>query len=228
MEPMTELHPSAGSAGHRHDYLPAAGHDHFLPFYDLLSAALGAPKLHRTLIGQAGLTAGQRVLEIGCGTGNLCIRVNRAHPDVELVGTDPDPLALDRARRKTRGRPGIEFEQAYAQKLPYPDASFDRVLSALMLHHMDHDTKVAAVAEVRRVLRPGGTLHLVDFAGQSGPHGLHGFLSRRVLPPGHFADHTTHGIPRLLRDAGLDCTEVATQHQIIMGPVAYYRATRPG
>src|SRR5262249_12966053 len=100
MDGMTQHRPT-------HDYLPAAGRDAFLPFYDAFTAVLGAAKLHRTLIDQAELTAGQRVLEIGCGTGNLTVRAKRAHPDVELVGFDPDPLALARAQRKARRLAGI-------------------------------------------------------------------------------------------------------------------------
>jgi ubiquinone/menaquinone biosynthesis C-methylase UbiE len=163
MEHVTKHHPT-NAAEQRHDYLPAAGRDALLPFYDLFTRVLGATRLHRTLIDQAGLATGQRVLEIGCGTGNLALRVKRAHPGVDLVGCDPDPLALARAQRKARNLAGIRFERGYAQRLPYPDAGFDRVLSALMLHHLDHDTKVAAAAEVARVLRPGGSLHVVDFA----------------------------------------------------------------
>src|SRR5579863_175212 len=101
MKHMAKHHRARAEA--RHDYLPAAGHDAFLPFYDLLTAVLGAAAVHRTLIGQAGLAAGQRVLEIGCGTGNLSVRVKRAHPDLDLTGSDPDPLALARAQRKARG-----------------------------------------------------------------------------------------------------------------------------
>jgi ubiquinone/menaquinone biosynthesis C-methylase UbiE len=221
MEGMSENHPN--QVKHRHDYLPAAGRDAFLPYYDVMTAALGAAKVHRTLIGQAGLAAGQRVLEIGCGTGNLTVRAKRAHPGVELIGSDPDPLALARAQRKARGLTGIRFERAYSQRLPYPDASFDRVLSSLMLHHLDHDTKVATAAEVARVLRPGGSLHLVDFGGQQ--HGLHGFLARRMVKSGHVADHD--GIPQLLSAAGLECTELTSHRLRIMGTITYYRATRP-
>ncbi|SRR6266567_1231159 len=225
MRLVTKYHPTKPAAEHRHDYLPAAGRDAFLPFYDLLTAALGAGRVHRILIDQAGLGAGQRVLEIGCGTGNLAIRVKRAHPDTELVGSDPDPLALARAQRKARGLDGIRFERGYAQRLPYPDGSFDRVLSALMLHHLDPDTKVAAAAEVRRVLRPGGSLHLVDFAGET--HGVHGFLARRVVRTGHVADNRDDGIRRLLDAAGLECAEVAVRRHPIMGRTGYYRAVRP-
>lgn len=219
---MTEHRPTKRRP---HDYLPAAGRDGFLPFYDLLSVLLGATSVHRGLIGQAGLAAGQRVLEIGCGTGNLAVRAKRAHPDVELVGSDPDPLALDRARRKARGLDGIRFDQGYAQRLPYPDAGFDRVLSSLMLHHLDHDTQVTAAAEVRRVLRPGGSLHLADIAGLG--HGPHGFVARRVVRSGHVVDNHVDGIPRLLAAAGLDCVEVAVRRHPVMGRIGYYRATRP-
>lgn len=225
LDQVTQHHPTQGAAERRHDYLPAAGRDAFLPFYDLLTAVLGGAAVHRRLIDQAGLAAGQRVLEIGCGTGNLAIRVMRAHPDLELVGSDPDPLALARARRKARGRTGIRFERGYAQRLPHPDASFDRVLSALMLHHLDHDTKVAAAAEVSRVLRPGGSLHLADITGE--PHGMHGFLARRVVPSGHLTDNRDDTIPRLLGAAGLECVEVASRRHPVIGRITYVRATRP-
>jgi ubiquinone/menaquinone biosynthesis C-methylase UbiE len=214
---MTKDHPHG-----QHDYLPAAGRDAFLPFYDVFTALLGAGSLHRTLIGQADLAAGQRVLEIGCGTGNLSLRLKRRHPGVELVGSDPDPKALALARRKARRLDGIRFEHAYAQRLPYPDGSFDRVLSALMLHHLDPDTKTATAAEVARVLRPGGRLHLVDFTGEA--HGAHGFLSRRVMQPERMAGD---GVLQLFGAAGLDCVRVSVRHHRVLGEVGYYRATRP-
>lgn len=222
MDHMTKDHPTEG-AGHGHDYLPAAGRDTFLPFYDLFTTVLGLPRAHRTLVERAGLADGQQVLEIGCGTGNLAIRAKRAHPGVELVGSDPDPLALARARRKARGVEGIRFEHGYAQRLPYPDATFDRVLSAFMLHHLDHDTKAATAAEVTRVLRPGGSLHLVDFAEDA--HGAHGFLARRVPRSGHhLAEGAGEDIPGLLGAAGLECVAVASHRHRVLGQVTYYRA----
>ena len=208
-----------------HDYLPAAGRDAFLPFYDPLTALLGAGKAHRTLIRQAGLADGMRVLEIGCGTGNLAIRAKRAHPGADVVGSDPDPLALDRARRKARGLTGIRFERGYAQRLPYRDGEFDRVLSSLMLHHLDEEAKAQALAEVFRVLRPGGSLHLLDFVGHG--HGVHAFLAQRVFKRGHVADNVDDGIPRLLAAAGFDCGLASTTTHPVMGVMSGYRATRP-
>ena len=220
---MDEHSPIAATAPRR-DYLPAAGRDAFLPFYDRLTALLGIAGLHRTLIEQADLADGQRLLEIGCGTGNLAIRTKRAHPGVEVVGSDPDPLALARAQRKAGGLDAISFDRGYAQRLPYPDAGFDRVLSAFMLHHLDRDTKAAAAAEVLRLLRPGGSLHVVDFTGQQ--HGVHGFLAQRMVKSGHVADNADGGLVRLLEAAGFDCEVVSARRHPVMGGIAFYRATR--
>src|SRR3978361_142439 len=135
------------------DYLPAAQHDALLPAYDLMSRALGIGKIHQTLIAQAELADGHRVLEIGSGTGNLTLLAKRFRPGVDIIGVDPDPLALGRAQRKLHGGAGIRFDHGYAQRLPYPDGDFDRVLSSMMLHHLDSEAKAAAAAEVFRVLR---------------------------------------------------------------------------
>src|SRR5258705_6791794 len=180
MTPMTEHRPRLAA---QHDYIPAAGRDALLPGYDLLTGVLGMNKAYDALVGQAELAAGLRVLEIGCGTGNVTTRVKRAEPGADVVGTDPDPLALARAQRKARGMSGIRFERAYAQELPFADGEFDRVLSSMMLHHLDHDVKAGAAAEIHRVLRPGGTLHIVDVGGPMTAHD--GFAARRLLRSPH-------------------------------------------
>ncbi|OBF04966.1 SAM-dependent methyltransferase [Mycobacterium sp. ACS4054] len=207
---------------HPHDYLPAAGHDALLPTYDLMSRLLGMKKVQQALIAQAEITDGQRVLEIGCGTGNLTIRAKRSHPAAEVIGCDPDPRALERARRKTSE---VRFDSAYAERLPYADGEFDRVLSSMMLHHIAEDAKSAAAAEVFRVLRPGGSLHLVDIGGE--PAAEHGLAARLIRRNHHAAGNLGDAIPRLLRGAGFECTEVASMRHRILGRLNYYRATRP-
>ena len=189
---------------HSHDYMPAAGHDAFLPGYDLLTRLFGFNRVHQKLIGQAELADGHRVLEIGCGTGNLTVRAKKTHPLIDVIGSDPDPLALKRAMRKARRLSGIRFERGYAQRLPYSDGEFDRVLSSMMLHHLDSDAKSAAAAEVFRVLRPGGRLHLVDMGGDMTADD--GLSARLALRRPHVAGNLGDAIPRVLRAAGFDCT----------------------
>ena len=227
MDDMTEnhLHSRFHHDGHRHDYMPAAGHDALLPAYDLVTRVFGLNAIYQTLIAQAELTEGQRVLEIGSGTGNLTIRAKRSAPGVEAIGIDPDPLALSRALRKSHGMTGIRFDRGYAQKLPYRDGEFDRVLSSMMLHHLDSDAKTAAAAEVFRVLRPGGRLHVVDIDAEQSEND--GRLARFFARRRHAAAHFGEPIPRLLSDAGFDCTVLATRRRPVIGRLTFFSATRP-
>ncbi|MFC8045490.1 class I SAM-dependent methyltransferase [Nocardia sp. NPDC057353] len=207
----------------RHDYLPAAGNDLFLPFYDLLSRALGSTAVHHTLLAQAGLESGHTVLEIGCGTGNLTVLAQHAVPGATVIGTDPDPRALARAERKA---PGIRFERAYAQDLPHPDGSVDRVLSAFMLHHLDADTKAAVAAEAFRVLRPGGRLHIADVGGPM--TAADGRAARRSLRSPYLRGNLGDALPAVLRTAGFETEQVLSHAHRTLGRVTYYRATHPG
>ncbi len=79
---------------HPHDYLPATGHRALLPAYDLIARLMGFDRVYQRLIAQAELEDGQRVLEIGCGTGNVIIGAKRSRPAIDAVGSDPDPLIL--------------------------------------------------------------------------------------------------------------------------------------
>ena len=222
MGDMTENNPESvvGTWGNEHDYLPAAGRDFLLPGYDLLAKLLGFGAVYDALIVQADLGTAADILEIGCGTGNLTSRVAHAAPTAELTATDPDVAALARARRKVGASGRVRLQTAYAQRLPFADKTFDRVLSSMMFHHLDDDVKVAALAEVFRVLRPGGRLHVVDVGGD-GPVGL---LSRVT---GHTYEAAGTRLPGLIQAAGFDCSVLATRRVRLTGPVTFFRATRP-
>ena len=208
--------------GHRH-FIPAAGHDLLLPLYDPLLALLGAdgPKLE--LIEQAGITPGMRVLDIGCGTGTVVVEIARRH-DAHVVGLDPDQRALARAQRKA-DRAGIylKLDQGYSDELPYPDAAFDRVLSSFMFHHLDAEVKAKTLREVRRVLAPGGELHLLDFGG-SAPRS-EGLLARFIHSAEDLQENFGGGIAKALGEAGFpEVTETATR-RTLFGRIASYRAS---
>lgn len=209
---MTKNHPHSvvGSWGNRNDYLPAAGHDLLLPAYDLLTWVLGSRPVYDRLIAQASLFDGARVLEVGCGTGLVTLRATRVAPGADVTALDPDPRALQRASRKVGDRPGVHFEQGYAQQLPYAEHTFDRVLSSMMLHHLDHDVKAAALSEAFRVLKPGGEMHVVDV--------IHG----------HGQVQTTAGeVPDLMRLSGFDCSVMGTRTLRFFGPVQFCRGVKP-
>jgi ubiquinone/menaquinone biosynthesis C-methylase UbiE len=218
------------STSHAHSgqtYLPGMGHHWLMPLYDPLTRLIGVTALHDVLIDQADPQPGQRILEIGCGTGNLTLRVKARQPDAAVTGLDPDPTALRRARRKA-GRRGlaVRWDQAFAEQLPYADAAFDRVLSALMLHHLSSDTQAAALREARRVLAPGGVLHVLDFGGATDP--ADGVVARMGHRNAMLRDNYGDRIPEHLRAAGFaEVTEVAHRVRRLLGRITYYRAAVP-
>jgi SAM-dependent methyltransferase len=210
----------------RKPYLPAMGHDRLLPLYDPLQRLLGMESVHRQLVDKARIQPDQRLLEIGCGTGNLTILIKRLYPGAEVVGIDPDPKALARAQRKAgREALSVHLDRGFAEELPYPNASFDRVLSALMFHHLGPEEKEKTLDEARRVLKPGGSLHLVDFGGATARS--EGFLARLHNRSERLRDNFGERIPTLMREAGFaDPTEV-THRVTIAGRFTYYRASAP-
>jgi ubiquinone/menaquinone biosynthesis C-methylase UbiE len=213
-----------GIANTERTYIPAAGRGWRLPLYDPLTKLLGVDRTRRRLVVQAELTRGQRVLEVGCGTGSLLITVGRQHPAVELVGLDPDPKALASAERKAR-RSGVHLrlDRGFSDAMPYDDASFDRVLSSFMYHHVPADEKPAMFREIHRVLKPGGRLELVDFAG---PERAHGFIARMLHAHHRMKDNAEAHVIALMTEAKLSNAARVGDDAFLLGSVSYYQAVR--
>ena len=209
------------------DFLPAAGLDFLLPLYDPMVKLLGAERARKKLFDQASVQPHHRVLDIGCGTGTFVVAIKGWLPSVEVVGLDPDPKALARGRRKAeRAGVYIRFDQGFANALPYSDGSFDRVFSSLMFHHVPHDAKLATMLEVRRVLKPGGSLHLLDFE-QEGPRS-HNPLARWLHSSERMQGNTCEQILGWMREAGLVEPRVVDSDQPIFGKIIYFAARSGG
>ena len=229
------------SAAGEREFLPGSGKASLMWSYDLMTSVMGIGKYLDRLVEVAGVRPGQRVLDIGCGTGNLALRAAAA--GAVVTGLDPDRGALARAARKARRRGlGVTLVRGYADHLPVDDASVDHVVSSFALHHVPTDQKQAMAAELLRVLRPGGTVTILDFADGSTPeggdhdhtrkHGGHGggggWFSRRTSTMAYMADNLDHGIEHLLESAGLtDVGDRETNAVIHRFPVAYVQARRP-
>lgn len=143
-----------------------------------------------------GLPLTGDVLEIGGGSAAMAAALARSHPQVRLTSTDADPVMVEAAQQRLAGFPLAKARQADATRLPFEDASFDTVLSFLMLHHVIEWERT--VTEVARVLRPGGALVGYDLLASRAASWVHlaDRSPHRLIEPGAFAP--------ALRQAGLE------------------------
>ena len=113
----------------------------------------------------AHIQSGEQVLDVGCGTGTLAIEVvRRVGTAGRVAGVDPSTQQIARARSKgARRNVPIDFQIGVIEHLPFPDQTFDVVLSTLMMHHLPDSLKRQGLAEIARVLKPEGRLIIADF-----------------------------------------------------------------
>ena len=151
-------------AQNSHGFIPALGADWLTPLYDAVARLTGEKAFKTRLVAQARIAPGHDVLDLGCGTGTLALLLKDACPQARVVGMDIDPRILGIARRKIeRAHADIALQQGSATEPPFAPATFDRVLTTLMLHHLTTAQKHETFASVRRVLRPEGELHVADW-----------------------------------------------------------------
>jgi ubiquinone/menaquinone biosynthesis C-methylase UbiE len=185
------------------DFIPALRFKVLTRFYDLIQRLFVREERYmQPLIDRADIQSGQHVLDVGCGTGTLALMVKQARPGARVFGIDADPQMLRVARGKSAQRGlEVEFRQGFASQLPYPDCSFDRVISTLMIHHLKTPDKEGMAREVSRVLKPEGRMHVLDF-GQ--PRTAYGRLVGEVLRRFEEADDNVAGrLPGILEKGGL-------------------------
>ena len=178
---------------------------HWAARYDLLVWLLmrGRDRAFReTLVDLARLTPGEAVLDVGCGTGSLAIAASRkVGPTGTVSGIDPSPAMIARARSKAaKAGTDVKFETGVAEALPFSAATFDLVLSTLMLHHLPRPVRQQFLREMRRVLRPTGRVLIVDFANAQEKTGLLAHVHRH----GHVDPRQ---IVSLLEEGGLHAVE---------------------
>jgi ubiquinone/menaquinone biosynthesis C-methylase UbiE len=207
-------------------YLPPAGSNWALPLYDPMVKLMGAEGVKRTLLSQAALRPDHRVLDVGCGTGTLATQIKQEYGVSEVIGLDPDPKALTRAVGKAvRAGVSVRFDRGYADELPYPDASFDRVFSSFMFHHLREQDRPRALREARRVLSPGGSLHMVDALRPETDSST--WWTRMLRSNPHLKDNASSRVLMLMTEAGFSSAEQVGQTVILFGlvRVAFYKAS---
>ena len=176
--------------------------------YDAIVAimTLGRARAIRTKTADlARIAPGEIVLDVGCGTGDVTMLAQaRAGAAGRVYGIDAAPEMIAVARRKAaRAGCAIDYRVAAVEDMPFPDATFDVVVSSLMMHHLPDDLKRRGLIEIRRVLKPGGRLLVVD---AKRPSGHLGHIALALLGH-HQMRRGVQDLPALLEVAGFIAVE---------------------
>jgi ubiquinone/menaquinone biosynthesis C-methylase UbiE len=206
-------------------YIPALSFRFLTPFFDFIQKYIVRDVRYKLLlIEQANIQPGQKVLDLGCGTGTLALMAKKAQPNADVIGLDADSQMLEMAVEKSASQNiEVKFDVGFTDKLPYPDASFDRVLSSIMIHHLKTPEKEQTAREVFRVLKPGGELHIIDFGKPVTWYGrllgpfLHGFEEAN--------DNIDGKLPEMFGTPGLK-TEITGHFYTFFGDLAFLKGIK--
>jgi demethylmenaquinone methyltransferase/2-methoxy-6-polyprenyl-1,4-benzoquinol methylase/phosphoethanolamine N-methyltransferase len=179
---------------------------HWAHEYDVFTSlfGLGVNRPNsRVVVELAEIKPGEKVLDVGCGTGNLTLTAKTAAGKTGAVfGNDAAPEMIEVARNKAqKARADVTFEVGLIEKIPYPAATFDVVINRLMVHHLPDDLKRQGFAEIFRVLKPAGRLLIADFNPPTNPILLH--ILSAILGPGMMQVDVRTYLP-LLAAAGFE------------------------
>ena len=224
----------APNVDNRRKFVPALAFHWLTALYDPAVALLLRERTWKAaFVNQIAPRAGERIMDLGCGTGTLAILLKQTAPDSEIVGTDPDPTILARARRKAADAGlAIEFRQGFADEAGEPtpeEGRYRKIVLSLMLHHLDTAAKRRTLARALARLEPGGELHIADWGRP--PNRLIRALFLPVQLLDGFAttrDNVLGRLPDFMQEEGFGDVAETRRWTTGLGSLSFYRARRPG
>jgi ubiquinone/menaquinone biosynthesis C-methylase UbiE len=218
------------SDAHR-DFVPALGKSGSLDRYDAAIALMTREKRWRSdLLRFAEPRPGDRIVDIGCGTGTFAIALKQAARESIVLAVDPDPAVLEIARAKAEVADAeIQWFEAMGDELDSIDAlqQCDKIVSSLVLHQCPMDVKEAIAAQMFRLLKPGGTLFIADYGEQRSLLMRMLFRQIQLLDGFEYTEPNAKGcVPEILTAAGFEAVEEIKVIPTPTGSISIYRAKR--
>ena len=185
-------------------------------------------EIKQRLVRQIAPKAGQKIVDVGCGTGTLSILLKKHCPCAEVFGVDIDPNVLRIAERK-RSEANVElvFRRSAGQSLPFETGRMDQAISSLVLHHLPLTAKRQTLREIARVLRPGGRFHLLDWGKGGNVYERVAFTLVRVLDGFETTRENAQGqLASLLMDADFAEVTPTFSEGVPLGRLQCFEAVR--
>ncbi len=199
-------------------------------FYDPVVALTTRENIfRRRLLEQITAINPDSLLDLACGTGTLARMVKQENSATTIHGLDGDPDILELARRHARneGR-DIRFDQGMSFAMPYPDGIFDVVVSSLFFHHLNATDKRRTLAEIRRVLKPGGQFLVCDWGKPANPLLRLAFYLVQILDGFEVTRDNVQGLlPEFVAAAGFDQVVVTERISTMLGTLDLMTASNP-
>jgi ubiquinone/menaquinone biosynthesis C-methylase UbiE len=185
-------------------------------------------RIKRDLVVSVMQPGAEMVLDFGCGTGTLALMIKGRYPRALVRGLDIDSRILRRARRKAfKSGLTIPFDRYEGSSFPYAARTFDSVVASFVFHHLSDKQKRIALLEVKRVLRPGGSLFIADFDRSRNPFLRLVFAAVRLLDGRRNTRANAWGlIPKLTEEAGFKAVMEVTRWATPLGEVSCLKAEK--
>ncbi|NIO42914.1 MAG: methyltransferase domain-containing protein [Burkholderiales bacterium] len=213
------------------DYTPALGYQWLTPMYDFAIATLTREKRWREfLLRQIAPAAGDRILDVGCGTGSLALMLKDTAPGADVLGLDPDPAVLARAKAKSeRKKLAIQWHNTFlTSEIVRKLRPVSKVVSSLVLHQTPLVQKQEILDRAHQVLAPGGELHIADYGLQASK--IMRCLFRLTVQAVDGIEDTQPNadgvLTALIENAGFTDVSVESVVPTLTGSISLYRATR--
>ena len=212
------------------DFIPALRFNWLTRFYDgLLAISFPEKKMKNALIDQLGLNGNEAILDFGIGTATLSIMIKQQFPDIKIAGVDVDNEILKIAKRKISGlNLEIDLHEYDGSQLPFPESSWDRIISTLVFHHIPTENKKIVLKEIYRCLKPGAELHIADFGKAATIYTKLAFgLFRRLDGEANTRVNSKGLLPEFIQEAGFVHVEETKYFNTVFGTVRLLKAVKP-
>lgn len=216
----------------RRSYTPAMGKGWLTPLYDsFISLSTRKQRWRNALVKAARLSPGDRLIDVGCGTGSLLYDLLISCPQAELTGVDPDPAVLAIAKRKLGSAQSlIRWHQGFLDSFNSQQArNPNKIVSSLVLHQVPLAEKRATLEQMHDLLEPGGALLIADYMQQDGP--LMRTLFRATVQQLDGPEDTQMNADGIIETHLRDIFENAERLQVfatLTGAISLWRATKKG